>query len=344
MLKEKKLFNPNGDDTEKRVINGEPTNTFDLYNIKYPWAIKVWDAMLSNNWVPEKSSMVSDKNSYKHTSEDEQTAYLKTLSFLIFLDSIQTNNVPNISNYITASEVILPLSRQTFDEALHSKSYGHIMTSIFDKETADKAIYYWREDEIMKERNSYIAKIYQDFIDSPTDKGFIRVLIANYLLEGLYFYNGFYFFYNLGSRGLMTDTVTQIKYINRDELQHCSLFRYIIKEIQVEEPELWNSMKDEVQDMFKNAVEQEIAFSTHIIGDKILGMTTDSIKQYTKYLANKRLKAIGMDELYKDIKNPYKHLEAIGGVEDESSSKSNMFETTSIAYKQANILDGWDDI
>lgn len=344
MLKEKKLFNPLGDDTEKRIIGANPTNTFDLYNIKYKWAEKVWDSMLANHWVPEKSSMVTDKSSYKTLSEDEQTAYLKILSFLIFLDSVQTNNIPNISEYITASEIILPLSRQTFDEALHSRSYGHIMTSIFDKETAEKAIYYWREDEIMQKRNSYIANIYQKFVDNPNSTDFVRTLIANYLLEGLYFYNGFYFFYNLGSRGLMTDTVTQIRYINRDELQHCSLFRYIILELKKEEPELWNSMEQEVYDMFKEAVKQEIEFSTHVIGDKILGMTCDSIEQYTKYLANKRLKAIGMNHIYEGIKNPYTHLEAIGGVEDEGSSKSNMFETQSIAYKQANILSGWDDI
>ena len=340
----KKLFNPDGDDTNKRIINANLTNTFDLYNIKYKWAEKVWDAMLANHWVPEKSSMVTDKASYKDLTEDEKVAYLKILSFLIFLDSVQTNNIPNIANYITASEIMLPLSRQVFDEALHSRSYGHIMTSIFDKETAEKAIYYWREDEIMKKRNAYIAEIYQDFVDEPTNKGFIRTLIANYLLEGLYFYNGFYFFYNLGSRGLMTDTVTQIRYINRDELQHCSLFRYIIIEIQNEEPSLWKSMEEEVYDMFREAAKQEIEFSSHIIGDKILGMTCESIEQYSHYLANKRLKAINCDKVFPDVKNPYAHLEAIGGVEDEGSSKSNMFETTSISYKQAHILAGWDDI
>lgn len=75
----------------------------------------------------------------------------------------------------------------------------------------------------------------------------------------------------------------------------------------IDEPE-WNSMEQEVYDMFKEAVKQEIEFSTHVIGDKILGMTCDSIEQYTKYLANKRLKAIGMNHIYEGIKNPYTHL------------------------------------
>ena len=344
MFEEKKLFNVNGNDEDKKIINANPTNVFDLYNIKYKWAIKCWDTMIANFWVPEKSSMANDKNSYLQLSEKEQEAFLKILSFLIFLDSIQTNNIPNISNYITASEVTLALSMQTFTEGLHSKSYGYILTSIFDKATAEKAIYYWKDDEVLKERNSFIAKIYQDFKDNPTDKGFVKVIIANYILEGLYFYNGFNFFYNLGSRGFMTDTVTQIKYINRDELVHCNLFRHIINSLREEEPKLFKEMENEIYDMFKNAVDQEIKFSNHIIGNDILGMTEDSIVDYTHYIANQRLKAIKLEEIFPKVKNPYKHLETLAGIEHEGTSKSNIFEVQSIAYKQANILSGWDDL
>lgn len=343
-FKEKRLFNPEGKDNNKSIIKADITNTFDLYNIKYKWAINTWDSMIANHWVPEKSSIANDKNSYLNLSEEEKEAFLKILSFLIFLDSIQTNNVPNIADYITAPEIILALSRQQFDEALHSKSYGYILTSLFERETAEKAIYYWREDNIIKERNSYIANIYQEFKDNPTDKGFLKVIIANYLLEGIYFYNGFNFFYNLASRNLMIETSTQIRYINRDELQHCNLFRHIILGLKEEENDLFDSMKDEIYNMFKIAVDQEIKFSQHIIGDKILGMTNKSIEDYTYYIANKRLKAINMEEIFEKRKNPYKHLESLAGIENETTAKSNIFESQSIAYKQASVLNGWEDI
>ena len=343
-IKEKLLFNVNGDDTVRSVIKGNPTNTFDLYNIKYKWAYKCWDNMLANHWIPEKSGMTNDKNSYNQLSDREKEAFLKILSFLIFLDSIQTNNVPNIADYITAPEIILALSRQQFDEALHSRSYSYILTSIFDKMTAEKAIYYWRDDPVLAKRNSLIANIYQEFKDNPTEEGLVMTMIANYILEGIYFYNGFYFFYNLGSRGLMTDTVTQIRYINRDELQHCLLFRNILLALKEEESKLMEKMEDKIYDMFKMAVEQEISFSNHIIGEDILGINKDSIHEYTHYIANKRLKAIKMKDIFEKCKNPYKHLDMLAGVEDETSMKANMFEVQSIAYKQANVLDGWDDL
>lgn len=673
----KLLYNPNGTDDNRRMIKGDSTNLLNLYDIKYQWAYKIWETMLQNHWIPEKSPMNQDKESFKKLTEDEQDAYLKILSFLIFLDSIQTNNVPNITQYITAPEVTLPLGRQTFDECLvpdtevltidgwkaitditlddkilecdehlnstfsnptklhhynyvgnihhfkgntfsqmvtdehrmlihsrynktpivkkakefregkldnsfflntfkegiktelttyekflialqadgtiyreiitkdvdgndvikyknrngkygfitvsfsfskqrkidkllgivneldfeyniskdiqsnyenvkaktvinikiptsyiisknfsdwvdldsissnwgseflnelkqwdgweynktsfgydttdssnatiaqqiavlsgtycslnistdargykdvyhlvfipgknkfgrgtisktsepyngdvycvsvprgffvirhkgfisvtgnclHSRSYGHILTSIFNKEKATKAIYYWRDNEVLAKRNEYIAKIYQDFNDNPTDDGLIQVIIANYLLEGLYFYNGFQFFYNLESRHLMPNTAVQIRYINRDEIQHCNLFKNIIKTIKVEEPELWDRNEAIVYDMFKVAVEQEIEFSNDAIGDKILGINKQSIYEFTHFMANRRLREIGLDQIFEKFKNPYEHLEKIGGVENESSQKENFFETQSIKYKQATILDGWD--
>ena len=260
------------------------------------------------------------------------------------MDSIQTNNLPNIADYITAPEITLCLARQQFDEALHSRSYGYILTSIFERETALKAIYYWREDKILLERNKTIAEIYQDFKDNPTEDSFIKVLVANFLLEGLYFYNGFMFFYNLASRGMMTDTATQIKYINRDELLHCVLFQNIINEIKKENPGLFEKNQDKIYELFKKAVEQEIKFSESIIGDDILGMSKQSIYDYTNFLANRRLKQLGLEPIFEKTKDPYKHLHAIAGIDDETSNKVNVFEAKSIAYKSSNILDGWDDI
>lgn len=343
-MEKKLLFNPNGTDDVKKIINGRPTNTFDLYNIQHKWAEKAYNTMLANHWIPEKVNMLPDKDTYTKMTDLEKEAFLKILSFLIFLDSIQTNNLPNIADYVTSSEVVLALSLQCFQEANHSKSYGHIMTSIFDKDTAEKAIYYWRDDKVLLDRNSYIAKIYQDFVDNPSDQGFVRVVIANYLLEGLYFYNGFNFFYNLAARGFMTSTATEIKYINRDELSHCYLFMNIINGLREEEPELMKSMEDEIYEMFRIAADQEIKFSCHAIGNNVIGITEESIRDYTHFIGNFRLKAIKMNEIFPKCKNPYKHLEALAGVESEASSKTNNFEATSTSYKQENAIDGWDDL
>lgn len=344
-MKRKQIFNPSGDDSiqARTILEGNVTNIFNLNNTKYLWAKQLYRVMMENFWIPEKISLADDTRQYSALTQSEQKAYDGILSFLTFLDSIQTNNIPNISNYITAPEISLVLAIQTYQEAIHAQSYAYMIESIIPTQQRTQVYDIWREDNILFERNKYIAQIYQDFIDTPTKEYFAKILIANFLLEGLYFYNGFIFFYNLAARGLMMGSADEIKYINRDELTHCALFSNMIKTIQKEQPGFFAQQM--VVAMFTNAVKQEIAWSEHIIGDGILGISKTSINQYTKYLANRRLKEIGFESIYENANtNPYQHLERIADVGGEGSVKSNFFENNVSSYNQSSAITGWDDL
>ena len=73
-------------------------------------------------------------------------------------------------------------------------------------------------------------------------------------------------------------------------------------------------------------------------------MTKDSITEYANHLGNRRLKDIKLDQIFPKSKNPYKHLDLLAGVEDDTTNRANNFEITSTQYKNASILDGWEDI
>ncbi|MGL6064044.1 MAG: ribonucleotide-diphosphate reductase subunit beta [Fusobacteriaceae bacterium] len=341
----KKLFNPKGNDSleERQIIKGNTTNIFNLNNVKYKWSNILYRGMMGNFWIPEKVDLTQDKNDYENLTEEEREAYDGILSFLIFLDSIQTNNIPNVSDYITAPEVNLLLSIQTYQEAIHSQSYQYIIESILSKEKRNSIYDKWRDDEILFERNSYIAKIYQDFLDNPCDNNYSKIIIADYLLEAIYFYNGFNYFYLLSSRNRMMGTSDIIKLINRDELSHVVLFQNIIKEIKNEYPDFFD--ENEIYEMFKTAVEQEITWTNHILGDKVLGVTKTSTEKYTKWLANERLKSIGLKELYPNFsKNPYRHLEKFADTEGNGEVKANFFEGSVTSYNMSSTVEGWEDL
>lgn len=344
-MKRKKLFNVEGNDDvlQRKMIAGNSTNLFNLNNVKYQWANKLYRLMMENFWIPEKVSLYDDKRAYDELTPAEQNAYDGILSFLVFLDSIQTNNLPNISDYITAPEVNLILAIQTYQEAVHSQSYAYIIESIIPAEKRATIYDRWRDDKVLFERNKYIAEIYQNFVDDRSDVNFAKVLVANFLLEGLYFYNGFNFFYNLAARSLMIGTADEIKYINRDELTHCVIFANIIKEIRKEQPQFF--VDDEIYEMFKKATQQEIAWSNHIIGDQVLGITPQTIEQYTKFMANKRLKEIGLQLIYEGFdETPYKNLEKISDTNGEGNVKGNFFEANVSSYNQSTAVEGWDEI
>ncbi|MGL4954567.1 MAG: ribonucleotide-diphosphate reductase subunit beta, partial [Cetobacterium sp.] len=275
----KKLFNPLGNDSlsERKIIKGDSTNIFNLNNVKYGWANQLYRSMMGNFWIPEKIDLTQDKNDYENLTDEEAAAYDGILSFLIFLDSIQTNNIPNVSDYITAPEINLILSIQTFQEAIHSQSYQYIIESILPKEIRNSIYDKWREDEVLFKRNKYIAEIYQSFLENPSDENFSRVIVADYLLEAIYFYNGFNFFYLLASRNRMMGTSDIIKLINRDELSHIVIFGQLIKEIKNENPVFFSD--DMIYEMFKNDVDEEIAWTNHIIGNGILGITEETTER-----------------------------------------------------------------
>jgi len=341
----KKLFNPQASDKNPKLYNGDTTNTLNLVNVKYPKFLELVDVAYQNNWHFAKVDMSTDRKQYENVlSEAERNAYDSVISFLIFLDSIQTNNLGNIADYITLPEVVYFLARQTWDEALHSRSYAHILSNGVPKDRIEAITYKWREDDVMLSRITNIAGTYQESKDNPTDRNFVSVIIANFLLEGLYFYNSFTFFHTLTSRGLMVGTDTEIRYIQRDENVHCLAFKDIINILQEEEPEIWANNLDMVYEMFKEAVDWELKFTLDNIGNNILGITEESTLEYTYYLANKRLKEIGLEQIFPKSKNPYKHLDKIAAVDDESSNRSNQFEVTSIAYKSPEILDGWENL
>lgn len=336
------IFDPKGDDdiSARTIIKWNTTGLFNLNAVKYNWAKSLYQVMIGNFWVPEKVKWLGDDGvQFKTLSPEEQRAYKGILSFLIFLDSIQTMNLPNFSEYITAPEVNLILSIQAYQEAIHSQSYATILETVVDSSEREEIYYFFKTDKHLRERNEFIGGIYQDFIDNPTDKNLFRGFVANFLLESIYFYNGFAFFDTLASQAKMVATDRMINYIRRDELTHVTIFANMIKEVRKEFPDVYDEKM--IYDMMKTAVEQEIQWSQHILGGKIIGMSPENTANYTKWLSNKRLDLLGLKPLYPEIVvNPYKHLDAL---QDNNSEKGNFFESTVTNYAQSNSMKGsWD--
>lgn len=338
-INRKPLFNEFGDTevSKKRMINGNTTNLNDFNNMKYGWVSDWYRQAMNNFWIPEEINLSQDLKDYFKLNEAERSAYDKILSFLIFLDSIQTANLSNISNYVTASEVNLCLTIQAFQEAVHSQSYSYMLDTICSPEKRNEILYQWKDDKILLERNKFIGELYNNFLREPNKYNLVKTIMANYILEGIYFYSGFMFFYNLERNGKMPGSAQEIRYINRDENTHLWLFRNIIKELQKEEPELFNEkLKKELVDMMKNGVNNEIAWGHYVIGDNIQGINKKLIEDYIKYLGNLRLNAIGLPKIYDGYdKNSASWVDILA---DANSVKTDFFEAKSTAYAKAATL------
>lgn len=337
-LKSTPLFNEKGGDgfEDQAMIGGNPTGISNLNNIRYQWVNPLYRTMIGNHWIPQKVSLVEDRITLSELDEQEDKAVQDTLSFLIFLDSFQVNNLPNIAEYITCPGVKNLLTVQAFQEVIHSETYQYILEALYPSVKRDEIYNLWRENPTLKKRIKFVSDIAQKFVDNKDKDSFIDVVIANYILEGLYFYQGFGFFHQLAHRKKLVQTDKEITYIQTDELTHMGIFINILKELGVD------NYKDRITHMFMQAVEQEIEWCHYVYGDKILGISKKSSESYVKWLANDRLARLGLEVVYEGVDNPYKHIE---NSSKQGGTRGNFFESSAItSYDKADSVGGWDDL
>ncbi len=295
-LKKKPLFNPEGDiDVRlRRMIGGNTTNLNDFNNMKYPWVSDWYRQAMNNFWIPEEINLSQDVKDYPRLLAAERTAYDKILSFLVFLDSIQTANLPNIG---------------------------------------------WKTDEHLLRRNTFIGGCYNEFQERKDAPTLLRVMMANFILEGIYFYSGFMFFYNLSRNGKMPGSAQEIRYINRDENTHLWLFRNIILELQKEQPELFTAENVQVlQEMMLEGVEQEIAWGHFVIGDDVPGLNRRMLTDYIRYLGNLRWTSLGYPALYPGYESEPESMAWVSQYADANMVKTDFFEARSTAYAKSTAL------
>ncbi len=334
-MNRKQIYNPESTENvnDRCIFGGNPTGIFELNNIKYQWAYNLWEVMLNNTWFPKEVDMTRDVNDYKNLTDTEKTAYDKALSQLIFMDSLQTNNlIDNVNPYVTAPEINLILVRQSYEEALHSQSYAVMVDSI--SQNSEEIYDLWRRDMMLKSKNDAIAAVYDELSANPTEHNFVKACFANQILEGIYFYSGFTYLYTLARSGKMLGSAQMIRFIQRDEVTHLVLFQNLINTLKRERPDLFTEqLKEEVYAMFKEAVILESNWGKYITQGQILGLTDAIVEQYIQYLADDRLTAVGFEPIY-NVSHPIKWVDDFAKFNDQ---KTNFFEGTVTNYSKGSL-------
>lgn len=336
MLTKPKLFNEQGGDSfeDQALLGGNPSGIANLNNMRYSWVNPLYRQMIGNTWFPEKVDITGDKVTRKNLTEAEDLAAKNTLSFLIYLDNYQTANLPNIAQYVTNPGIRNLLTIQAYQEVIHSASYQYILEGLYSNSEREEIYNLWRSNPTLLNRNKQIATIGQAFTEEPNLENFEKVCVANFCLEGIYFYQGFNFFDQLAHRNRYVAVNKVTDFIKTDEATHLGIFVGLIKE-QTISPNV-------ILPIVENAVNSEIEWTKNIYGNRILGISESSSTEYVKWLANDRLARIGIGAMYDNVQNPYRHIDvskAMGG------SRENFFESAAVTqYDTAGSVGGWDDL
>jgi ribonucleotide reductase beta subunit family protein with ferritin-like domain len=322
------VFNTEQVNTKKQpMFFGKPLGVQRYDSYKYPIFDKLTTQQLGYFWRPEEVSLQKDRGDYQSLRPEQKHIYTSNLKYQIMLDSIQGRG-PGMAfiPYCSLPELEACMEVWGFMEMIHSRSYTYIIKNIYSdpSEIFDKIV----TDERILERASSVTESYDNFIncaqtwggsqmwqdnwrDSPTanwdrrdvKRKLYRAVANVNILEGIRFYVSFACSFAFGELKLMEGSAKIISLIARDENQHLAITQNILnKWKQGDDPEMKQIMKEEEEwtyAMFDRAVNEEKRWADYLFKDgSMIGLNDKLLQQYVEWIANRRLKGIGLKPVY----------------------------------------------
>ena len=248
-----------------------------------------------------------------------------------------------VMDYVTDSSFKAIFAVISQQEAVHNESYSYILSSLVPLQEQNQRFNEAKDDPIVQKRNKLILDAYEQFRNEPTPLHLFKLAVNSINLEGIYFYAGFAFFYNLARHQRMLKTSTMISYIQRDEMQHAYFISQFIRILLTENPELNTEENiDYIYRTIGEAVELEKEWSRYILKE-IEGIDLDEFENYVEYLANKRFRQLGLKNLYPERTNPMPWIHVFSD-EMINETKSDFFEQKSRTYTKVTQSNGFDEL
>jgi len=339
-LDDRELMDKSAPNKSTRIVNGDSSNVVNWDDTRFPWAFGLYKKMLGNFWTPFEINMHQDIKDFPKMNEEEQDTFLKIIGLLAFLDSVQTDYSSQIADQLTDSSINALMVLLAQQEVIHNHSYSYILSSLVEKNRQDEVFEYWKHDPVLIERNDFLINGYKPFVEDKTVANLFISIIYDVMLEGLFFYSGFAFFYDLARSGRMVATSTMINYINRDEQQHVRLFKETFAAVKLDFPEFDIPELYELgEEIIRQAAQYEMSWSQYVIGHKFDTINVDELSGYIRFMANVRAKQLRIPAPFdKQDTNPMSWIKVY---EDTDLGKTDFFEQKSRQYVKTD--DEFDD-
>jgi len=322
------VFNTSDVDTKKQpMFFGAPLGVQRYDNFKYPQFENLTKQQLGYFWRPEEVSLQKDRGDYQTLRPEQKHVYTSNLKYQIMLDSVQ-GRAPGMAflPYCSLPELEACMEVWSFMEMIHSRSYTYVIKNVYSdpSEVFDTII---KDDRIL-ERATSVTGAYDDFINyaqewgqgnlwrkdskgSPSEewtrkdlkKHLYRAVTNVNILEGIRFYVSFACSFAFGELKLMEGSAKIISLIARDENQHLALTQNIINNWRKgDDPDMTEIVKEEQEwtyKMFDKCVNEEKKWAEYLFKDgSMIGLNDKLLYQYVEWIANKRLRSIGLKPVY----------------------------------------------
>jgi len=322
------VFNTISVDSKKQpMFFGQPLGVQRYDTYKYPIFDKLTTQQLGYFWRPEEVSLQKDRADYQTLRPEQKHIFTSNLKYQILLDSVQGRG-PSMAfaPYCSLPELESCMKVWEFMEMIHSRSYTYIIKNVYSNpsEVFDSIL----TNQNILERAESVTGAYNDFINSAQQYGItndwlfaqegveyakesrielkrkLYRAVANVnILEGIRFYVSFACSFAFGELKLMEGSAKIISLIARDENQHLVITQNILnKWREGDDSEMQQIAKEEeewVRSAFENCVNEEKHWAEYLFKNgSMIGLNDKLLHQYVEWVANRRMKAIGIKPLY----------------------------------------------
>jgi ribonucleoside-diphosphate reductase beta chain len=307
----------------------------------YPKCYNLWLKHEQVHWthtvVPMQQDVFDFKKRLTPGQRDLQTNILR-----LFTQGDADVAGGYVNNYLPIfpqPEVRMMLLGFAAREAVHIAAYSHLLETLG---FPDSAYTDFLKYKAMADKHTYIDKI-----TSKNKSKIIQQMCAvSAFTEGMQLFSSFVMLLNFGRNNLMPGMTKIVTWSIIDETMHCEGMTYLFREYIKENKELWtDELKSELYTIATKMVELEDGFIDLAYGktdgtDFKKPLLKEDMHSYIRYIADRRLIALGLKGIFKHKKNPLPWVDEMLAL----PSHTNFFEQTESSYSKGALTGSWDDV
>ena len=312
------LHNP--DKVFEPLLSGEG-DRLTLFPLKYPDVWKLYKKAEAAVWSVGEIDLSSDIDDWEKRLNESDRHFVETvLAFFASADRIVNQNLAErFCREVDIYEVQCFYDLQKFMENVHSEMYS-VLIETFVKDAVKKNHLF----DAVQEMDCIARKARWAQRWMNETKPFPLRLLAFAVVEGIFFSGSFCAIYWLKQRKLMPGLCASNALIARDEGMHQEFAVFLYRRYVKERPS-----NATIYGLVDEAVQHEVNFCCEALPVSLVGMSSEHMSEYIRFVADRFLTDIGVPKLYSAV-NPFDWMEMIS-----LDPKTNFFEHRVTEYKKA---------
>lgn len=309
-----------------------PSNTYKPF--KYPWAFKFWERQQKIHWLADEVPMAQDVVDFNRLDERMQSLAVSIFRMFVQADVRVHDCYHKIYQRIfKPTEVQMMLSAFSNAETIHIQAYSHLLDTLGLPESEYHAFLEYQQ---MKDKDDFLASF------DPKNPHEVALSLAGVSAfgEGLQLFASFAVLLNFPRQNLLKGMGQMISWSVRDESLHCEGIMRLFHAYIAENDIVRERLDADIVELCERAVGYEDAFvDLAFVGGDVPGLTAADLKQYIRYMADLRLRGLGVSPIYGIDRNPLPWVDAQAvGIEH-----ANFFEQQATEYSKAATQGDWGD-